>query len=148
LWKKFLYPIKIQDLELEINGSGKKLSNDNFYYLTLYIDKVKLFNVCQLRILSWIWKTFGLNQNLRKIAIWMSKNCQWQFFWKNEHFWQFFWKKNVKFWAIFWHSNGNPTEGQVWTIHQVEMCLLKQKLRSLVSQVNIGSRNSGLSWTT
>ena len=83
-------------------------------------------------IRSYFWPHSDLN--LRKIAIWMSKNCQkldifqqnWQklsffqqiangnFLEKNYNFWQLFWK-NVKILAIFWQSNGNFPEVQVRT---------------------------------
>ena len=67
-----------------------------------------------------------LELTLRKIAIWLSKNCQkldifskkiaknFHFFQKNCHFWQL---KNFffKILAIFWHSNGNFPEGQLKT---------------------------------
>ena len=64
------------------------------------------------------WFTQDPNLTLRKIAIWMSVNCQkLDIFFKkianekNENFWHFFFK--VKFLAIFWQSNGNFPEGQV-----------------------------------
>ena len=68
---------------------------------------------------------------LRKIAYWMSKNCQkltfflnwqklsffqqncqWQFCWKIWQFLSIFFEKNVKILAIFWQSNGNFPDGQ------------------------------------
>ena len=71
-------------------------------------------------------RTGTSNLTLRKIANWMSKNCQklviffkkidknCHFFQQNCH-WQFCWK-NVKFLAIYWHSIGNFPEGQLRVI--------------------------------
>ena len=51
---------------------------------------------------------------LRKIAIWLSKNCQkLDIFLKKMKIFVNSFEKNVKILAIFWHSNGNFPEGQV-----------------------------------
>ena len=65
---------------------------------------------------------FGGNRPHRKIANWMSKNCQklsffcqWQFLGKNVNFWQFF-KTKCQVLGNFWHSNGNFPENQVVSV--------------------------------
>ena len=73
-----------------------------------------LCHFCSLRILS--TSSLSLRDKhltLRKIAIWLTKNCQWQFFGKKLKIFGNFFGKNVKFFAIFSQSNGNLPEGQV-----------------------------------
>ena len=70
----------------------------------------------------------AVHLTLRKIAIWMSKNCQKLdiclkklpkiviIFKKIANNCHFFGKKKPSFFQIFWHSNSNFSEGQIRTI--------------------------------
>ena len=101
--------------------------NVSFNFLSCSLESV----VKKLLPFHGRWSVFILflnlyaNLTLRKIAIWLSKNCQRLDIFSNKltkilltkmtNFVNFF-EKNVKFLAVFWQSNGNFPECQLCVI--------------------------------